>query len=315
MKNLIKNGNYYLNIGHTASGMRYSQRLVPEDMDASDIIPEFPELVDLKITNACSAGCAWCYQDSRHEVRDARTNLDFAKSLIDQLPSYVELAIGGGDVMELDDEYLSELFDMSARFPSRNFTINIKSITMIVNAVNHPNEHKLKACFDHASAIGISVNNHVEVNNMITFAKKLNLDISKVCFHIIPDIMRFEEVEKTLITIKNAGLGCLLLGYKSFGRGITYQKKVTNHDVQSIQDLIKRFVNQGMHLKVDTKLDTDYELGQNLYEGEFSCNIDAPLGTVSPSSWRNKEQFLDENGSFAKTFANIRQAQGFESHK
>ncbi|MFA5135350.1 MAG: radical SAM protein [Patescibacteria group bacterium] len=60
----------------------------------------FPELVDLKITNYCTRGCAWCYQKSTAKGRHA--DYQELQRLIHQMHDcgVLEVAIGGGEPTE-----------------------------------------------------------------------------------------------------------------------------------------------------------------------------------------------------------------------
>ena len=59
-----------------------------------------PELLDVKLTDVCSVGCAFCYQDSRSDRRHARLE-DVALIAAEAGRSGVfEVALGGGEVSE-----------------------------------------------------------------------------------------------------------------------------------------------------------------------------------------------------------------------
>ncbi len=303
---MIKNGNYFLNIYNEDEHIRVSERWIDDNLNTA--IPEYPEMIDIKITNKCNVGCKWCYQDSQNEIDSEKNNFKFIKEILNQIPSYVELAIGGGDVLEVS--FIDSLLKEIERFSSKNFTINYKSL-LINKELNRKNLEKI---VKNSSAIGISINNAKEIKKTLFLFKKLGFskEIDKICFHIIPDIIKYEDLEMILSEISKTNTRVLLLGYKVFGRGITYQKKSNKHDINKIQRLLNDLTNNyNTFIKVDTKFSKDYELQNiNINEGEFSCNVDAPLKTVSPSSWRNKEQFY--YGNFIEAFQNIRENQGFD---
>lgn len=56
--------------------------------------PIFPNSLDLKITNYCDAGCRFCHEMSTIEGKHG--DLDYLWSIIKNLASGTELAIGGG---------------------------------------------------------------------------------------------------------------------------------------------------------------------------------------------------------------------------
>ena len=57
--------------------------------------PEFPESMDIKITDYCDAGCVMCHEKSTR--KGIHGNLDKTLALLKQLPAGVEIAIGGGN--------------------------------------------------------------------------------------------------------------------------------------------------------------------------------------------------------------------------
>lgn len=59
--------------------------------------PKFPESIDLKITDWCDAGCAWCHESST--TKGLPASWDWLSSRVAELPAGMELAIGGGHPM------------------------------------------------------------------------------------------------------------------------------------------------------------------------------------------------------------------------
>lgn len=57
--------------------------------------PDYPESVDIKITDYCDAGCAFCHEDST--VRGKHADHDFLLDYVLKYPRGTELAIGGGN--------------------------------------------------------------------------------------------------------------------------------------------------------------------------------------------------------------------------
>jgi len=65
-KQLVKNGNYYI-LTQYQDDKRLALRLSKTpDME---LIPKYPELVDIKLTDVCHIGCSWCYQDSTSDSK------------------------------------------------------------------------------------------------------------------------------------------------------------------------------------------------------------------------------------------------------
>jgi molybdenum cofactor biosynthesis enzyme MoaA len=55
---------------------------------------DFPESVDMKITDHCDIGCAMCHERSGKNGKHADLNAEF----LDTLRPFTEIAIGGGSV-------------------------------------------------------------------------------------------------------------------------------------------------------------------------------------------------------------------------
>jgi hypothetical protein len=60
--------------------------------------PEWPQCIDVKVTNRCGRGCPWCHE--RSTSRGKHADLDRLREYLAPLPRGTELAIGGGNPME-----------------------------------------------------------------------------------------------------------------------------------------------------------------------------------------------------------------------
>ena len=88
---------------------------------------DFPESIDLKITNKCSYGCPYCHESSIPTGKSF--DLDKTVEVLSQLPGSVpiEIAIGGGDV--LDEPRTIELVNwLKSRKYLTRVTLNMKDI-------------------------------------------------------------------------------------------------------------------------------------------------------------------------------------------
>lgn len=59
---------------------------------------EFPESIDVKITDYCLMGCKFCYEMSTRKGKHG--DLETLKTKLSSLPSGIELAIGGGNPLD-----------------------------------------------------------------------------------------------------------------------------------------------------------------------------------------------------------------------
>lgn len=97
------NGNYLVTLTEGNILVKEALRM------GEELISDFPDSIDLKITNKCSNGCPFCHESSTKEGK----TFDVGKtiSILDQLPRKpIEIAIGGGNILECVDE-VEELVD------------------------------------------------------------------------------------------------------------------------------------------------------------------------------------------------------------
>src|SRR3990172_6477722 len=80
--------------------------------------PEFPESIDVKITNYCDLECSYCHESSH--AAGAHGDLAVLLDKLEELPPGIELAIGGGNPLSHPSlvPFLREL-------KRRNFIANI----------------------------------------------------------------------------------------------------------------------------------------------------------------------------------------------
>ena len=87
-----KNGNYHVIILNDGTMIRNYGK---------EMIPEFPDSMDIKITNKCTGtNCLYCHENSGPDGKHGKIlNVPFLESL----HKYTQLAIGGGNVLEHPD--------------------------------------------------------------------------------------------------------------------------------------------------------------------------------------------------------------------
>lgn len=225
MANIItyKNGNYDVALNLDDGTMiRWTE--------ANELRPEFPDSMDVKITNRCDRGCPWCHERSTRTGQHA--NADSLEKFIVGLPQYTQLALGGGNV--LDYPWLTELLHICKEnnlIPS--ITVNQ---THFMDDVNYTFLKKLvkdKLIY----GIGISL---VEVTPDLIYAVK---QFPNAVIHIIGGIVTEEE----LTALANNDLKILILGYKEFGRGIDYldgQHKEISHNLHALRARLRKMIDQ-----------------------------------------------------------------------
>ena len=134
------NGNYETKIYEDGTRTRellnketfYDQGIFKSDVFKEKEIdlmkPEFPENIDLKITNYCKNNCKYCYAKSNKNGRHA--DKAFVKRLINSMHPYTEVALGGGNTLAYPD--LVEILEFAK---SKNVICNItvKDVDIIKN--------------------------------------------------------------------------------------------------------------------------------------------------------------------------------------
>lgn len=179
-------------------------RFTPDD----EFLPVKPESMDLKITNRCTGtNCAFCHERSgpKGDHGDIM-NLKF----IDTLLPYTEIALGGGNVLEHPD-FVPFLEKCKERNLICNVTFNQVHFMQNLDFIESLIEKKL------IYGVGVSLNASKEK------AEELSQVLSAPLFknavvHVINGIHSLEVLKPLL----DRGIKILILGYKTFGRGVAY---------------------------------------------------------------------------------------------
>lgn len=187
-----QNGNYTVSIFDDGTKIREN------DLDFFET--EFPESMDLKITNKCHNGCAFCHENS---TCDGKHGDIMSPSFIDKLHPYTEIAIGGGNPLEHPDlvPFLEKLKTLkmipSMTIRQNDFMDNLELITELVNK---------KLIY----GLGISLVS-TKQDGFIEAVQKF----PNAVIHIINGIVTLDELE--MLAYHN--LKILILGYKEVRRG------------------------------------------------------------------------------------------------
>ena len=80
-----------------------------------------PESIDIKITNYCDMGCAYCHENST--IKGVHADLDKLLEVTAELPAGVEFAIGGGNPLSHPDLVLF-LETLKSKGIITNITVN-----------------------------------------------------------------------------------------------------------------------------------------------------------------------------------------------
>lgn len=188
-----KNGSYTVMILDDGTKIRYNKSNIYK--------PSRVESMDIKITNQCDMGCPMCHENSLPNGVHADV---INNSIIDSIPPYTELAIGGGN--PLAHPYLNYfLHKCKERKLIANITVNKKHFIDNFDFI-----FRFYKC-NYINGIGISVFDITDEE--IEMIKK----VDGVC-HVIIGVTPIKVMEK----LANNNIKVLVLGYKDFRRGVNY---------------------------------------------------------------------------------------------
>lgn len=202
-----------------------------------DFKPDFPDSIDLKISNRCSIGCPYCHEESIPNGKLADFN-EIVKHL-DSLPDKpIEVAIGGGDLV-VDDESFLLLVELTKWLNSKNIRV---SVTLNEKSFDSEIFTKLKEL--NLRGLGISLGPDI-TKDRLEYLDKITayqyLSPTKV-FHIILGLFPLDLLKDLLsheICLWSNRIRLLFLGYKQFGRA--KQDELPN-TIPMFESLIKKSI-------------------------------------------------------------------------
>lgn len=242
-----RNGNYMVSIN-----LKDGTKIRANNLD--HFTPDFPESMDLKITDYCDMNCPMCHENSSIRGKHGRImELEF----IDKLHPGTELAIGGGNPLEHPD-ILPFLVKCKKLNLIPSMTVNQKHFEDNLEILKHMVENNL------IYGLGISLTSPTD-----KFIEKL-ADFPNAVIHVIAGLVSIRDLEK----LSNKGLKILILGYKQFSRGKTL------FDINS-------------HVITDEIRDLSYKLPTIIKEGWFEVvSFDnLAIQQLEPRRILTKEQY------------------------
>ena len=200
----VKETGYYIDeVG--PDGRRVSRWV---DVDTNHFTYDFPENMDLKITDRCDGGCRYCHENSTPAGKHA--DLHALEPVIRTLVPGTEIALGGGNIFEHPDLewFLRLLKDQGI---VTNITVNQKHLKKNRDLLLGLVIERL------VNGIGVSLTDSSDTDDL----EILDMLGKNVVIHVIAGI--FEE--KDIPFIRNRKV--LVLGYKDLRRGHDLLEKET----------------------------------------------------------------------------------------
>jgi hypothetical protein len=191
--------------------------------DGEEPRPEFPESVDLKVTDYCDLGCKYCHEDSTTEGRHGPVGVIYR--MLRDAPPGTEVAIGGGDPLSHPE------IDLILR--------GINSLGLVANiTVNgrHLRRHfDLLRQFKREGLIhGIGVSSPPQRGGVEDLINRLG---SNVVIHLIAGVDKLDRFDRHSIGWFNLPgeprKKFLILGYKTYGRGVQFKS-------EAVEDSLRR---------------------------------------------------------------------------
>jgi hypothetical protein len=240
--------------------------------------------VDIKITDYCPYGCAFCYQGSTEKGKHADKNYLYQlASNLEELKVF-EVAIGGGEPTLHPD-----FWEILRMFKWRNIVPNFTT----ANLAWLRDDGLVKAVLDCGGAFAYSVQRKAQVNDLAHAIGTSNFPTGKVNVQVVMGAVSEGDLESILIAADVHGFRVTLLGYKEYGRGKDFKPYV--YDGWPL--LISKLHQMGPcpHIGIDTALAAQYAsslgmLGIPKYmyevkEGKFSMYVDAVTKQAAASSY------------------------------
>lgn len=212
-----ENGNYTVMLLSDGTKIRFNNKAIMR--------ADFPESIDMKISNRCSMGCPMCHEQS---VPDGEL-ANLSHPLLDSLHPYTELALGGGNVLEHPD-----LFPFLSRMKDKNVICNMTlHLDHFLGADSY-----IKYLQDegHLHGVGISVNKVIDRDTIDRIVA-----IPNTVVHTIAGIMPMDGYK----SLYDRNIKLLILGYKSYGRGAEYIKHDDNiaSRIEELHDNVMDMMN------------------------------------------------------------------------
>lgn len=278
-----------------------------------------PELVDVKITDYCDIGCAYCYQGSTTEGKHAK--IDDVKLLARELfkAGVLEVAIGGGEPTR-HPQFVEILEIFNAHGIVANFTTRDLSFLK--------DDDLRERIFAASKSIAVSVSSVAQIEQAKASYQAVGdrYSVGPMSFQYVMGTASDAEFQNMVKKSIKEHLNLTLLGYKDSGRGLAWREgegkafalrdaKVQGQTASWI-DLVKASLGdqaQWAKICIDTALARECEslmgaskIPRHLWhksEGLVSMYVDAVSMKMGKSSFESLDQMAPFGADWISTFA------------
>ena len=245
-----KNGNYTVFLYTDGT----KEKVTEDDFFKAD----FPDSMDLKITNFCDANCPMCHENSSTNGKHANLNHPFLNTL---MPG-TELAIGGGNPLSHPD-LIPFLKAMKERQIVCNITVNERHLIADNGLIDQLISQKL------VWGVGVSIT--TANDKTVEFLHSYNNAVAHIiCGIVTPDIIK-----------KLKDCKVLLLGYKKKGRGKQFYSDKVEFNVKGLRRTLPRLFNHFESISFDNLAITQTQIDKLVPKEEFELHFMGRDGEAS----------------------------------
>lgn len=257
-----------------------------------------PELVDLKITDACPFKCAFCYQGSLPQGKEAEAHaLDVCVANLGALRVF-EVAIGGGEpTLYKHFPYLLKTIRRHGIVP--NFTTR--------NLAWLKDPKTVKAVAENAGSFAYSVHDEKEVEELwLAFSNVKHLfdPEFRPTVQVVMGSMLLFRVFHILGQCAKYDFPVTLLGFKETGFGKGFPKEKYSTWIVDLENYKQAYPENKLphHINIDTALALESKamleakgvpkISYHVIEGAHSLYIDGVTQKIGPSSYCKPEEMV-----------------------
>jgi organic radical activating enzyme len=221
--------------------------------------------MDVKITNYCDMGCPYCHENST--IKGLHGDI-LQKEFINTLTPFTEMAIGGGNPLSHPDliEFLELL---KAKNIIANITVNQNHLIQDLEKVTYLIDNKLI----HGLGVSLTKSSDEFIDIITKFPNAV--------IHVINGIVSEQDIKK----LYNLNLKVLILGYKTFRKGIDYYCQEVEDNKTMLYNLLSEMTKRFKVVSFDNlalkQLETRRLLSDSYWErfymgddGQFTMYVD-----------------------------------------